>query len=253
MGSGVLQLASYGTQDMYFIYNPTVTFFKTIYKRHTNFVTESIPQQFNTKADFGSRVTCTISKIGDLIGKIYLLVNLTPIGKFVDIANELGIGNSKISCCAWVEKIGYQLIKQIDLEIGGIIIDRHYGDWFNIYNELTVTISKKKELDKLIGNVPELRKLTSLKQGYVLYVPLLFWFNKYPNLALPLICSYNSSIKINIEFNTLDNCLIVGPTHYVNVVEDVCLFEKGEILYQMVNNIKYYFKFNLRRIIFINK
>ena len=142
MGSGIIQLVSYGIQDMYFIHNPIITFFKVIYKRHTNFAIESIPQNFNTKANFGSRVTCTISKIADLIGKIYLIVNLPAIGKFNDIPNENGIGNSNISCCAWTEKIGFQLIKQIDLEIGGIVIDRHYSDWFNIYHELSIPYSR---------------------------------------------------------------------------------------------------------------
>lgn len=243
MGSGVLQLASYGIQDMYFIYNPTVTFFKTIYKRHTNFVTESIPQQFNTKPDFGSRVTCTIAKIGDLISKIYLVVNLPPIGKFTDVANESGIGNSNISCCAWTEKIGFQLIKQVELEIGGITIDRHYSDWFNIYHEIAVGLSKRRGLNIMIGNVPELTDFTSSKQGYQLYIPLIFWFNRYPNLALPLISSYNSDIKINIEFNTLDECLVIGPSHYITVTDDICLFKQGDILTQTVNNVVNYFKF----------
>ena len=243
MGSGIIQLVSYGIQDMYFIHNPTITFFKVIYKRHTNFAIESIPQNFNTKANFGSRVTCTISKIADLIGKIYLIVNLPPIGKFIDIPNESGIGNSNISCCAWTEKIGFQLIKQIDLEIGGMVIDKHYSDWFNIYHELTIPYSKRVGLNKMIGNISELTELSNSKQGYLLYIPLIFWFNRYPNLALPLISSYNCDIKINIEFNSLDECLIIGPSHYIMINDNVCLFERGDILYQIINNTIKYFKF----------
>jgi len=238
-----MQLVSYGYQDFYFISNPTITFFKIIYKRHTNFAVESISQNFNTIADFGSRVTCTISKIADLIGKIYLQVNLPPIGRFIDIQNESGIGNSQISCCAWTENIGFQLIKQIEIEIGGVIIDRHYSDWFNIYHEITTPLSKNAGLKNMIGNVPELTDLTFSKQGYLLYVPLIFWFNRYPNLALPLIAAYNTDIKINIQFNTLDNCLIIGPSHYMLINDNICLFKKGDILYQIVNNITYYFKF----------
>ena len=157
MGSGIIQLASYGIQDMFFITDPLITFFKVIYKRHTNFAIESIPQFFNIKPDFASRTTCTISKIADLIGKIYLYVNLPPIGKFVDIPNESGIGNSNIACCAWCEKIGFQLINHIDLEIGGMIIDRHYADWFNIWHEISVPLSQRRGLDQMIGNIPELK------------------------------------------------------------------------------------------------
>jgi hypothetical protein len=243
MGSGIIQLASYGIQDMYFIDNPTITFFKVMYKRHTNFAIESIPQYFNIKPDFGTRVSCNIAKIGDLIGKIYLLINLPPIGKFIDIPNETGSGNSNIATCAWCSNIGYQLIKQIDLEIGGSIIDRHYADWFNIWYEITVPLSKRDGLNKMIGNIDILTGYTSSKQGYLLYIPLIFWFNRFPNLAFPLISAYNTDIKINVEFNSLNNCLILGPTHYITIKENICLFNKGDIIYQVVNNLVYYMKF----------
>jgi len=243
MGSGLIQLASYGIQDLYFINNPTITFFKVVYKRHTNFAIESISQNFNTKPDFGLRVTCTISKIADLISKIYLMVNLPPIGKFIDVQNESGVGNSNIACCAWTKNIGFQLIKQVDLEIGGILIDRHYADWLNIWHEMTVKFSQKPGLNKMVGNIPELYELSSSKQGYLLYIPLIFWFNRYPNLALPLISSYNTDIKINIEFNSLDDCLIIGPSHYIILSDVICLFNKNDILYQTINNIIYYMKF----------
>jgi len=243
MGSGVIQLVSYGVQDMYFIHKPTITFFKVLYKRHTNFAIEPMPQLFNTKADFGNRVTCTIAKNADLINRIYLIVNLPPIGKFLNIPNESGAGNSNIACCAWTKNIGYQLIKRIDLEIGGFIIDRHYSDWFNIWYEITVPITKRAELDAMIGNVPELYELTNSKQGYLLYIPLLFWFCRFPNLALPLVSLYNTDVNINVEFNSLDQCLILGPTHYIKILDSICLFVKGEILQQTINNIIYYYKF----------
>ena len=131
MGSGILQLASYGKQDSEFYFKPTVTFFKTMHKKHTNFVSESIPQQFNIKPDFGKRVTCIINDIGDLMGKVYLNVNLPPIGDFIDIPGESGSGNSKISCCAWGNKIGYRLIKSIEFEINDKVIEKHTYDWFN--------------------------------------------------------------------------------------------------------------------------
>lgn len=243
MGSGLLQLVAYGIQDMYFVDNPSITFFKVIYKRHTNFAIESIPQYFNIKPDFGSRVTCTIAKIADLIGKIYLIVNLPPIGKFVNVPNESGAGNSVISCCAWTTKIGFQIIKQVDLEIGGNVIDRHYADWFNIWHEINIPFSQRRGLDKMIGNLPEITELSSSKQGFTLYVPLIFWFNRYPNLALPLISAYNTDVKINIEFNSLDNCLIIGPSHYIVIEDDICLFKKNDIIYQTINNITNYMKF----------
>jgi hypothetical protein len=243
MGSGLLQLISYGIQDMYFTYKPQITFFKILYKRHTNFAIECIPQFFNSNVDFNTKSTCIIAKTADLINKMYLVVNLPPIGKFFDIPNESGLGNSKISCCAWTSNIGFQLINQIELEIGGRIIDRHYSDWFNIWYEITTSKSKRIGLDKMIGNIEELTKFTSYKQGYLLYIPLMFWFCRSPNLSLPLIALYNTEIKINVTFSSLDNCIILGPTHYILIIEDIILFEKGDILYQTINNVIYYYKF----------
>ena len=243
MGSGILQLASYGKQDSEFYFKPTVTFFKTMHKKHTNFVSESIPQQFNIKPDFGKRVTCIINDIGDLMGKVYLNVNLPPIGDFIDIPGESGSGNSKISCCAWGNKIGYRLIKSIEFEINDKVIEKHTYDWFNVYNELNNDIAMKKGLGKMIGDVKELYTFTESKHGYLLSIPLIFWFNKYPDLAFPLIATYNSSVKINIEFNTLDNCLLLGPSHYIEINNDICLFKRGDILYQNVNSKLHYFKF----------
>lgn len=243
MGSGLLQLISYGIQDIYLINNPEITFFKMLYKRHTNFAFECIPQNFNTNANFGNKITCIISKVADLITNMYLVVNLPPIGNFLDVPNEIGLGNSNIACCAWTEKIGFQLINQIELEIGGTIIDRHYSDWFNIWYELITPLGKRDGLNKMIGNVKELTDLTSSKQGYILYIPLIFWFNRTPNLALPLISLYNTEVKVNVVFNKLENCIILGPTHYILIQECVCLFEKNEIIYQVINNIIYYYKF----------
>lgn len=243
MGSGTLQLASYGRQDKLFYRKPTITYFKTVHKRHTNYAIESMPQQFNIKADFGKRVTCVIADIADLMSDIYLVANLPPIGKFIDIQNESGAGNSNIACCAWGNKIGYRLIKQIELEIDDKVIEKQTYDWFNIYNELHMVLGKKEGIDKMIGNIEELTTFSNSKSGYQIHVPLIFWFNKYPELAFPLVSTYNSTIKINIEFNTLDDCLILGPTHYVDIDEEICMFNRGDILYQNVNNIYHHFKF----------
>ena len=78
MGGGLMQLVAYGAQDIYLTGNPQITFFKVVYRRHTNFAVESIEQTFNGQADFGKRVTATISRNGDLIQQMYLEV-ITPI------------------------------------------------------------------------------------------------------------------------------------------------------------------------------
>src|SRR6056300_1756511 len=77
MGGGLLQLVAYGAQDVYLTGNPQITFWKVSYRRYTNFSMESIQQTFSGTAAFGQRVTCQISRNGDLVHKMYLEVPFT--------------------------------------------------------------------------------------------------------------------------------------------------------------------------------
>ena len=123
MGGGLMQLVAYGAQDIYLSGNPQITFFKVVYRRHTNFSMESIDQTFNGTVGFDRKVTATISRNGDLINRMWLeaeLPLLTGDGEYVDNA-------------------GHKLIKSVEVEIGGQRIDKHYGDWLNIWNELSQT------------------------------------------------------------------------------------------------------------------
>ena len=242
-GGGLLQLVSVGYQDMFLIHQPEITMWKKVYKRHTNFAVEAIPQFFNTKPDFGTRVTCTIAKNADLISRMYLVVNLPPIGRFLNVPLESGEGNQNIAKCAWVKNIGFQLIKIIELEIGGVIVDRHYADWLHIWAELTTSIGQRRGLDKMIGNVSYLNDFTNGKESYQLYVPLFFWFCRYPNMALPLIAMESADVKVNVEFNSLDNTLILAPSHFIEIDDDVVLYKMGDIIKQTVKNVTTYGKF----------
>ena len=104
---------------------PQITFFKVVYRRHTNFSVECIEQTFNGTADFGRTVTCNISRNGDLVTKMYLKVELDEVSASTN--NAFG----------FVENLGHALIESAKVEIGGSKIDEHYGDWLNIWNELT--------------------------------------------------------------------------------------------------------------------
>ena len=106
----------------------------------------------------------------DLIGNIYLVVDLPSISKFIDVPNEMGSGNSLISCVAWCEKVGFKIIKNVSLEIGSKIVDSCVSDWFNIWHEITTPLSKRKGFDKMIGNITELTKLSSSKNAYSLKI-----------------------------------------------------------------------------------
>jgi hypothetical protein len=174
MGGGLMQLVAYGAQDIYLSGNPQITFFKVVYRRHTNFSMESIEQTFNGSAGFGKKVTCTISRNGDLISRVYLQANIN------------NPSTTKIT------QAGHKLIKSVEVEIGGQRIDKHYGDWLSIWNELTQTQGHWEGYEAMT-DLPEETTTT-------LYVPLQFWFCRNPGLALPLIALQYHEVKINIEF-----------------------------------------------------
>jgi hypothetical protein len=243
VGGALTQIAGYGLQDMYLSHEPSITYFKMVYKRHTNFSSESIPQYFQNKPNFGGRYTCNIAKNGDLMGAIYLAITLPNIPKIVDtsyINQDTSLKNNVVT--AWCEKVGFAVINTIELELGGKIIDRLYGDWLNIWYELTVRF-EERGLDQMTGNIKQNTRLQNGHGSFMLHVPLPFYFCKYAGLALPLIALDYSDIKINIEFNNLLDVLIVGPTHYITINENVVNFANYEIISQTVNNVTWYGKF----------
>ena len=223
MAGGLMQLVAYGAQDVYLTANPQITFWKVTYRRYTNFAMESIEQTFNGQADFGRRVQCTISRNGDLAYRTYLEVTLP------EIKGVYGSGKDQVYA-RWLDYPGEQLINLVEVEIGGQRIDRQYGQWMHIWNQLTMTKEQEVGYNKMIGHTTALTYLTNPAYqdldgvcstdgvGQVceprnslpettLYVPLQFWFCRNPGLALPLIALQYHEVKINIDFNTIDKCL----------------------------------------------
>jgi len=174
---------------------------------------ESIEQTFNGSADWGRKVTCTISRNGDLIHRVYLQVTLPQ----VTVSGQQQF--------RWLNWLGHVMIRYVEVEIGGQRIDRQYGDWLHIWNELSQAPGKKDGYASMVGNVPRLvqpisgadNQDTSVKNTgadfafgdcdtsacmpeTVLFVPLEFWFCRNPGLALPLIALQYHEVKINLEF-----------------------------------------------------
>jgi len=229
MGGGLMQLVAYGAQDVYLTGNPQITFWKVTYRRHTNFAMESIEQTFNGQADFGRRVQCTISRNGDLAYRTYLQVTLPEIGQ------EGCCGTTPATCAKtyarWLDYPGEQLISMVEVEIGGQRIDRQYGDWMHIWNQLTLTAEQERGYNKMVGQTTQLTYLIDPSFADVdsacaaanvpaavcaprnalpettLYIPLQFWFCRNPGLALPLIALQYHEVKINLELRPSDEVL----------------------------------------------
>ena len=141
-GGGLMQLVAYGAQDVYLTANPQVTFFKQLYRRHSNFAMESIEQTFNGVANFGKRVTCTIARNGDLITRVYLQATLPKVQATTEQDTDV---------FEWVPYVGQFLIKSVEIEIGGQRIDKHYGDWLHIWNELTLPAGKTRDYLSMVN------------------------------------------------------------------------------------------------------
>ena len=238
-----MQLVAYGAQDVYLTGNPQITFWKVTYRRHTNFAMESIEQTFNGQADFGRRVQCTISRNGDLAYRTYLQVTLPEIGQ------DLGNTADDRVYARWLDYPGEQLVNMVEVEIGGQRIDRQYGDWMHIWNQLTLTSECERGYNKMVGQTTQLTYLTDPEFAAVdspcatedvpgntcaprralpettLYVPLQFWFCRNPGLAIPLIALQYHEVKINLELNPIDQCLYavqgIGKDQDDNVGNDI--------------------------------
>ena len=145
MGGGLLQLVAYGAQDVYLTGNPQITFFKVAYRRHTNFALEAIEQSFNGNPTYGSRVTCQITRNGDLINRVYF------VGTVSNDNAAASTGAFDNNCIALVPYFGLKLLKSIELEIGGQRIDKHYSEWLYIWNELSLPQGKRDGYKLMVG------------------------------------------------------------------------------------------------------
>ena len=205
MGGGLLQLVAYGAQDVYLTGNPQITFFKVAYRRHTNFALEAIEQTFNGNPTYGSRVTCQISRNGDLINRMYLQVKPSS-----DVAGA-------------VNYYGLRLINYVEIEIGGQKIDKHYSYWLYVWNELTLPKSKRHGYNEMVGAYGG-----TTVADQTLYIPLEFWFCRNIGLALPLIALQYHEVKININFETAAKCATTAGTFSSSLWVDYIFLDTDE-------------------------
>lgn len=190
MGGGLMQLVAYGAQDVYLTGNPQITFFKVVYRRHTNFSMETIEHTLSGNPDFGRKATVTVTRNGDLATKMHLRV-------VTQAASNFGSGNK----VAWVRRLGHALIKSVELEIGGSKIDKQYGVWLDIWYELSHSTGQERGYAKMIGDVSEMTTMATSLPEYTMYIPLQFWFCRNTGLALPLIALQYHEVRVHFEFN----------------------------------------------------
>ena len=172
MGGGLMQLVAYGAQDIYLTGNPQITFFKVVYRRHTNFSMEAIEQTISGTPSMSGNSTVTISRNGDLVHKVYVTLAATSTTE------------------------GSDIISEVELEIGGQLIDRQYKEWMQIWNELSTPESKAIGLKSMKCDIGT-RGTTGVG---MLQIPLEFWFCRNPGLALPLIALQYHEVKLKFTW-----------------------------------------------------
>ena len=233
MTGGLMQLVAYGAQDIYLTGNPLITYFKTVYRRHTNFAVESIMQTFNRSAGFGNKVHSIITRNGDLMMGAYIYAKLP------DLIEKAHSDAPQYRYTRWVDNIGHYLIKEVSIEIGGKIIDTHYSDWLEIWSQLSVPASQMTGYLKMIGQDPlnHIGQSTGLQKdvftssrsplfssvhtapyknvstaliGRDIYIPLQFWFCRNVGLSLPLVALQYHEVRINVEFRPIHELIMLN-------------------------------------------
>ena len=177
MAGGLMQLVAYGAQDVYLTGNPKVTFFQAVYRRHTNFAMENIEQTVNGTAADSGRVSVTVARNGDLVADMYVEME----SKVTAVLSDDTVASNE-----WVAE---RAIKDVELSIGGQRIDKHYQTWWRLYSELYLDASKKINYGKM----------TTGTNGKKVYLPLIFFFNRNPGLALPLIALQYHEVRLDFD------------------------------------------------------
>lgn len=223
MGGGLLQLVACGAQDAYLSGNPQITFWKGLFKRHTNFAMEPFRINFSGQATWGTKQSAIVGRHADLLYSTYLEVVLPYWDKNGKDGARPAYYNGGGGPAG---RLGYNLIKYAELEIGGQLIDRLYGEWMFVWDSLTneyhdrLKLSSMVNLDKGAGQI-SLNNNTTCGNGgraglpNTLYIPLKFFYARNPGAALPLIALQYHEVKINILWN--DKQLIAGEFTAPNI------------------------------------
>lgn len=233
MSGGLMQLIAYGSQDIFLTGNPQITFFKTIYRRYTNFAMEAIEQTFEGIPNFGQKITATLTRNADLISRMYIRAILPAVD-----ANEIVSENftnvdkyPDIDKFAWCPEIGHALIKSVIIEIGGQQIDKQFGEWLHIWNELTLPREKINGYNEMIGNISEMIDFTTSKDEFILYIPLQFWFCRHTGNAIPIISLQYHDIRIIVKLRNVEECLLIESNGLISRFDNVGVSLRGISLF----------------------
>jgi hypothetical protein len=213
--AGLLELVAHGIQDIYLIGNPQITFFKTVYKRHTNFSMEAFQISYDKTPRWGDKTTFKITHYADLIYTMILEIDYpqlfstyTSDPTWGGPATDFQAGEGTIS---WVNNTGHAAVLYYDLKIGGQLIDRQYSEWMDIWTQLTQNEAKKRGLDLMLNRYSSLVKNAG---PFTTYTPMQFWFNRNIGLALPLVALQYHEVELEVNFRPFNQMTTFGANNY---------------------------------------
>ena len=251
MPGGLMQLVGVGAQNELVNGNPSMTHFRSVYRRHTNFAMESIRMTFSSSnleltTTSTRTLSCRIDRYAQLLHDTYLIFTLPDIWSPLKETGSVpaGYGSTALASDSmgyefrWIENIGYNMIDHVDLVMNGQVIQRLRGEWLKFYSYLTHDANKRKIVNEMVGNVPEVYDpanaydrqgqyphavspttnppvipMTTVPEPSIrsrqLVIPLHFWFCENPGLALPLVALQNAEVYINVTLRNLNDLYTV--------------------------------------------
>jgi len=209
-------LVAYNDENMFLNYKPQISFFKIIYRRHTNFALETTRINFLYQPKFGKIFSCEIPKTADLLSKLWLIIEMPEIPILKTITNET---DEKIKF-SWAKKIGYVIIDYVEIEIGNKTIQKKWGEFMNIVDYELNYSNHNGSMDQYIGNTTNFYEYKYVKNGITsleLRIPLTFWFSESSTNSLPLLCLEYNTVRFNVKLRDLQSCAIFTPNHYIQI------------------------------------
>ena len=185
MTASILQLQAKGELDTYLTGNPTISYYKYASHRHTNFAMQTFELLFSSNVAWGKKIECVVPSKGDLVSRMYLQIRLPALS--TENLNQ---------SATWVSNLGYAIIKDAEVEIGGQRMDIQSGEYLYTYDQLFTPGGKKQGVNYFTGNTIE------PSEERLLYVPLHFWFNDHQNLSLPMIALQMHEVVIRLNLRS---------------------------------------------------
>ena len=275
MPGGLIQLVGVGAQNELVNGNPSMTHFRAVYRRHTNFAMDQIRMPFTaSNLEFpstGTRtISCRVDRYAQLLHDCYLVLTLPDIWspmKFVGNVVPPGYDprtNSIGYEFQWIQNIGYNLIDHVDITMNGQVIQRLRGEWLKLYSYMTHDANKRAIVDQMVGNVSEIydpahaydhngqypnaitpttlppaSPRTTVPEPSIrsrqLVIPLHFWFCENPGLALPIVSLQNSEVYINVTLRSVNDLYTVVDVNPLSPTYGQRIKPNGDSTYNGLN------------------